>query len=91
MAARHRLALIAPLFLASTVFAAKPQPALDSLVAAERGFAAMSVEKGMKDAFLANLADDGVVFAPLPTNGRQRWEGREPAKGQHRPGQPDRP
>ncbi len=30
----------------------------------------------MRDAFLENLADDGIVFNPLPVNGRQIWEAR---------------
>jgi ketosteroid isomerase-like protein len=51
---------------------------LDSLVAAERAFARMSVEKGVRDAFLTYLAEDGVIFSPLATNGRQAWESRAP-------------
>ena len=50
--------------------------ALDTLVAAERAFSALSVERGVKEAFLANLADDGVVFRPAPVNGRQVWRAR---------------
>ena len=70
-----------PFPLLSTVVAlataAAPGPdALQSLVDAERGFSRMSVEQGMKDAFLGNLADDGVVFQPLPVNGRRVWEAR---------------
>lgn len=49
---------------------------LESLVASERAFSATSVERGMKDAFIENLADDGVVFAPGPVNGRERWASR---------------
>ena len=52
--------------------------ALDSLVASERAFARMSAEKGVRDAFLAYLAADGVIFRPRPTNGRQAWESRGP-------------
>src|SRR5215831_5419520 len=50
--------------------------ALASLVDAERGFARTSVEQGMREAFLANLADDAVVFQPLPVNGPQVWKAR---------------
>ena len=49
---------------------------LDSLVAAERAFSRRSVEHGMREAFLANLAEDGVIFQPLPVNGRRAWEER---------------
>jgi ketosteroid isomerase-like protein len=52
--------------------------ALDSLVAAERAFATRSVEQGARDAFLAYLAEDGVIFSPRATNGRQAWESRAP-------------
>jgi ketosteroid isomerase-like protein len=51
--------------------------AFESLVAAERAFSALSVEKGMKEAFLTFLADDGVVFRPTATNGKQAWSARE--------------
>ena len=54
------------------------EAALDSLVAAERAFAATSVEKGMRDAFLTFLADDGMIFRPLPVNGKKIWEARPP-------------
>ena len=62
------------------VFAAgaSASEALDSLVAAERAFARMSVEKGVRDAFLEYLAGDGVIFRPLPANGRKVWESRGP-------------
>lgn len=53
--------------------------ALDSLVASERAFSAMSVSQGMKDAFLAYLAGDGVVFRPTATNGKKAWEARPPS------------
>jgi ketosteroid isomerase-like protein len=55
--------------------------ALDSLVAAERGFSALSVEKGMRDAFLRFLADDGIIFRPLPVNGKDVWRARGPVAG----------
>ena len=47
-----------------------------SLVAAERAFAKMSVAVSMRDAFLANLADDGLVFRPGPVNGKELWRDR---------------
>lgn len=50
---------------------------LDSLVAAERAFSAMSVEHGMKQASLTWLADDAVLFDPAPMIGREALEGRE--------------
>lgn len=53
--------------------------ALDSLVASERAFSAMSVAQGMKVAFLAYLAADGVVFRPTATNGMKVWEAQAPS------------
>jgi ketosteroid isomerase-like protein len=53
--------------------------ALDSLVASERAFAAMSVANGMKVAFLTYLAEEAVVFRPTATNGRKAWESKPPS------------
>jgi ketosteroid isomerase-like protein len=50
--------------------------ALDSLVANERAFAALSVSKGMKHAFLTYLAEDAVLFRPRAVNGRKDWEAK---------------
>jgi ketosteroid isomerase-like protein len=55
--------------------------ALDSLVASERAFSALSVAKGMKEAFLAWLADDGIVFRPAPVNGLRLWRERTSPSG----------
>jgi ketosteroid isomerase-like protein len=44
-----------------------------SLVEAERAFASLSVAKGTREAFLANLADDAVLFHPSPVNGKKWW------------------
>lgn len=55
------------------------QAALDSLVAAEKAFAQMAAEKGTRDAFLAFLADDGLVFQPDPVNGKETWRARQPS------------
>ena len=64
--------------LGSSVAEAAAPTALDSLVAAERAFATMSAEKGVRDAFVEFLAVDGVIFRPLATNGRKVWESRGP-------------
>jgi ketosteroid isomerase-like protein len=55
------------------------QAALDSLVAAEKAFARMAAEKGTRDAFLAFLADDALVFQPDPVNGKEAWKARQPS------------
>ncbi|MEA2560697.1 MAG: hypothetical protein QOH06_2201 [Acidobacteriota bacterium] len=52
------------------------QADLDSLVAAERAFAKTSEEQGTKAAFLANLADDSILFRPGPVQARPWMEAR---------------
>jgi ketosteroid isomerase-like protein len=54
------------------------QADLDSLVAAERAFSKTSKEQGTKAAFLANLADDSILFRPGPVLARP-WTEERPA------------
>jgi ketosteroid isomerase-like protein len=53
------------------------------LVAAERAFAARSASRGTRDAFLAYLADDAVLFIPRASPGRPFFES-QPSTGQGR-------
>jgi ketosteroid isomerase-like protein len=46
-------------------------PAEESLASAERAFAASSLASGVRAAFLAHLADDGIVFRPGPVKGKE--------------------
>lgn len=62
--------------LASSVGLVYAQSDLPKLVATEREFARLAAERGTKQAFLANLADDGLVFVPDRVNGRQYWNSR---------------
>jgi ketosteroid isomerase-like protein len=50
--------------------------ALASLVDAELSFARMGGERGIRDAFLANFDDDGIVFEPDPVALRATWGAR---------------
>ena len=43
---------------------------VDSLVAAERAFAKKSHDSNIREAFLANLSDQAVIFNPGPVNGK---------------------
>lgn len=52
--------------------------ALRSLVEAERAFASLSEAKGIKESFVANLAEDGVLFRPGPVAGK-KWMEEHPA------------
>ena len=47
-----------------------------SLINAERAFAKRSVDTNPKEAFLAFIADDGVLFNPDPGPGKEAWEKR---------------
>lgn len=65
---------------AADLFAEEAISALQSLWNAETNFAQMAAEKGTRDAFLAHLADNGVIFQPGPVNGKQYWLKREPSE-----------
>src|SRR6267142_133946 len=74
-----------PLFyLAALVFAipsARGQTsatdAVRAMVDAERKFYQTAQEQGTRAAFLACLADDGIVFRPGPVNGKEVWSKRQ--------------
>ena len=55
--------------------------AFQSLTDSERAFSALSVEKGMKEAFLTYLAEGAIIFRPLPIDGRASWESRNSPPG----------
>jgi len=55
-----------------------PHPDLQALVAAERAFAAQTAREGIRDGFLAWLADDAVVFRPGPVPARPLYAARQP-------------
>jgi ketosteroid isomerase-like protein len=71
-------ALIALLALTAVVVpqSKEESPALASLVAAEKAFARTSVEKGIRESFLAFFADDGINFQPHPTKTRAAYLSR---------------
>jgi ketosteroid isomerase-like protein len=52
----------------------------DDLVGAEKAFAADAAARTTREAFLAVLAEDGLVFAPGPTSGKRVWEARKANK-----------
>ena|SRR5256885_1461820 len=54
---------------------------LRSLVEAERAFAKMSETTNTRDAFVAFLADDSVIFRPGPVNAKQSWQARSVNQG----------
>jgi ketosteroid isomerase-like protein len=50
---------------------------LESLVDSERAFARTSEEKGTREAFMAFIADDGILFRPTAVRGKQ-WMTEHP-------------
>lgn len=54
----------------------KSPKSLRELVETEKAFARMAAQKGTKAAFLEYLADDGIIFQPAETNGKQFWQNR---------------
>ncbi|HSS18724.1 MAG TPA: DUF4440 domain-containing protein [Pyrinomonadaceae bacterium] len=75
--------------LASFVVAQEPQgkPALEAMVETERAFAKMSADQGTRPAFVAFIADDGVIFRPNAVPGKQWFKEHPlpPANSEKRP------
>ena len=71
------------LFLAALLLAIRlgnaetPSDAVRAMVDAERKFYQTGQEQGTRAAFLAFLADDGIVFRPGPVNGKEVWSKRQ--------------
>ncbi|MBC5994972.1 hypothetical protein [Pontibacter cellulosilyticus] len=63
--------LLALLLCAFQVSNPTRDKALESLANAERNFSATSEAKGLHQAFVDNMAEDGLVFAPKPTNAKK--------------------
>jgi ketosteroid isomerase-like protein len=70
-------------FLAGLVLAIQPvhaetaADAVRAVVDAERKFYQLGQEQGTRAAFLAFLAEDGIVFQPGPVNGKEVWSKRQ--------------
>lgn len=77
---RRRLLWCVACLLSIVVYgrAAEPDPmeAARAMVDAERKFYETGQEKGTRAAFLAFLADDGIIFRPGPLTGKAVWEKR---------------
>lgn len=56
-------------------------PDLQAMVETERAFAHTAPEKGIRDSFLAFIADDGILFRPTAVNGKQFLEKQQPRPG----------
>ena len=56
-------------------------PALSSLIEAERSFAKTSLEKGIRETFLTFLADEAIVFRPHAVSGKKWYQDRPASSG----------
>lgn len=75
----RRSSLIAAAIVAGSAapaLAADPAP----VVAAERAFAAKVAEVGVRDGFLAFMAEDAIVFTPEPVKAKAFYAARPPSK-----------
>jgi ketosteroid isomerase-like protein len=70
--------LIASLLLAAPALAAEPSPA--EIEKAERAFAADGLALGIRDSFLAHMADDAIMFRPGPVSAKALYEKRPSSK-----------
>jgi ketosteroid isomerase-like protein len=66
----------APLFAPAIRAHDADEAVLGSLVDAELAFARMAAEQGVRAAFLANFASDGIVFEPGPVRLHDAWSAR---------------
>lgn len=74
--------LIVLFLLAATAAAQKDMEShLASLVATERAFAQTAREQGLRDSFLAYIADDGIIFRPGPVTGKKWLTENPPSSG----------
>ncbi len=60
------------LILSFSMFFAQAQTPLQEMVSTEQAFSRMAAEKNTRDAFMAFIADDGLLFRPGAVNGK-KW------------------
>lgn len=65
------LIIFLALFAIPQLFSQAKEAALNEMVKTERAFAQTSVDKGTREAFLAFIADDGILFRPTAVKGKE--------------------
>ncbi|MEO7251641.1 MAG: DUF4440 domain-containing protein [Arenimonas sp.] len=75
MGPRNLFLKVVALLLAALVLPAQADDFTD-MVNAEKAFATDAGVRGTRQAFLAALADDAVIFAPGPADAQRVWQGR---------------
>lgn len=73
---RKTLSLMMILSLPVLAQTSNLQANLDAMVAAERAFSKLSVEKGFKESFLTYIAEEGILFRPTPVKGKEMLASR---------------
>lgn len=73
---RTILSLMSLSLVASVAPAETPAEAARAMVEAEKKFYQTGQEQGTRAAFLAFLAEDGIIFRPGPVNGKESWGNR---------------
>jgi ketosteroid isomerase-like protein len=76
------MSLTALFALVLLLFSVDLKSELSTLVETERAFARLSVTKGTREAFLANLNDDSILFRPQAVPGKSWIEKSPPATSQ---------
>jgi hypothetical protein len=64
---------LATLIIGLITVSASAQAEFQAMVDADRSLSSYAVEKGTKAAYLRYLGDDGVIFKPEATNGKDWW------------------
>ncbi|MFN2541766.1 MAG: hypothetical protein ABR514_06305 [Chthoniobacterales bacterium] len=67
----NRLGILAGLLLSISPASGADENVLLSLVDAENNFARTSVERGIRESFLQFFAENAIIFAPEPKNGKK--------------------
>src|SRR5512138_2828830 len=68
---------LTPALLALFALTIQAQTPLQQMVQTEQAFSRMAAEKNTRDAFMAFIADDGLLFRPTAVNGKQ-WMNEHP-------------
>ncbi|HWF89890.1 MAG TPA: nuclear transport factor 2 family protein [Pyrinomonadaceae bacterium] len=66
-----RLKFVASVILLGLSVVAQGQSAVNDMVKTEQSFSAMAEDKSIREAFMAFIADDGLLFRPGAVNGKQ--------------------
>lgn len=74
---KYVCALCAFFWLSGFSFVAQAQTPLQDMVKTEQAFSKMAEEKNARDAFMAYIADDGLLFRPSAVNGK-KWMQEHP-------------